>query len=170
MADINERIECLACRRCKGDKFKLSKRDLKIVDKMFGHFKESELLRADFHGVDYSGYGHDSNAKRLALLDSINENYQVIWTCFNKLCGNILDNEYAMTDGSVTTTFEDIEKKITMTCNAPSEFGIDRELSESLDIYQKLLAGFLIKCYVVFQLFGEEFYQDLLKLMDSKGE
>ena len=103
-------------------------------------------------------------------LDSIKENYQVIWTCFNKLCGNILDNEYVITDGTVTTTFEDIEKKITMTCNAPFESGVDSELSEALDIYQKLLAGFLIKCYVVFQLLGEEFYQVLLKLMDSKGE
>ena len=173
MADIGERLEVMARSMRNAKEFVFNKNDQKIVGEMFRHFMDSEFLQADFDSVDYSWYGYESYVRRKALEDSISENYTIIQDVLHKLFGDIRYFDRAMTDksGPVSGCTDDILEEISITSISTFQMGINAELSEALDNYRRYLTDFLLFCYDTFKLdVGNEFYQHLLKLSDSRDE
>lgn len=173
MADMSERFEIMAHAMRNAKTFELSKNDQKIVGDMFRHFKNSEFLQADFTAIDYSWYSHESNMKRMALIESIKENYQVVNDCLDQLAisGLNVECETAEKGEAVNKWTQNVAEEMALTCNTLYQMGINGQLSETLEHYQTHLTDFLINCYQTYQLeIGYEFYQHLLKLSDSRYE
>jgi hypothetical protein len=173
MADMSERFEIMAHAMRKAKTFELSKNDQKIVGDMFRHFKDSEFLQSDFTAIDYSWYSHESNMKRMALIESIKENYQVINDCLDQLTGSgmSVEGETAEKGDAVNAWTHDVAEEMALTCNTMYQMGINGQLSEALEHYQTNLTDFLINCYQTYQLEIEsEFYQNIRNLSDSRVE
>ncbi len=148
-----------------------SEEEQALVCEMIRKIVKSDILQPDFNSVDYCWYGIESNVKRQALEDSIDEDYNTMYACLEGLYGDFENFEEGINEkhDELLEYSEEVVDEIETTSTMTFKMGINVQLSEALLKYRCLIASFLVYAYDNFRLDIEgEFYQFLLSILNSR--
>lgn len=148
-----------------------SEEQQELVKEMIRNIAQSDFLQPDFNQIEYCWYGIESNVKRSALKDNIDDDYTIIYDCLEGLYGDFHNFEKGIKEeyDQVLEFSEEVVDEIESTCDITYKIGINVKLSEDLLTYRSLIASLLVYAYDNFRLDIEgEFYQFLKSILNSR--